>query len=164
MERRIAIKQVLIFAGGMALLPSFLKGAGKASVHLNYLDVDTEQEKLLSQIAEIIIPKTTTPGAKELGLHLFVLKMVDDCYDANARQKFMSGLKSFEGLGEAGLKQMVIDANFSKPHISEDVKSFYKLMKQQTINGYMNSKYVMTNLVKWELVPARYNGYFPVKA
>jgi hypothetical protein len=37
-------------------------------------------------------------------------------------------------------------------------------MKQQTINGYMNSKYVMTNLVVWELIPGRYNGYFPVKA
>ncbi|TCC97446.1 gluconate 2-dehydrogenase subunit 3 family protein [Pedobacter psychroterrae] len=164
MERRIAIKQVLIFAGGMALLPSFLKAAGKASVQLNNLDVGIEQEKLLSQIAEIIIPKTTTPGATELGLHLFVLKMVDDCYDANARQKFMSGLKSFEGLDDAALKQMVSDTNYGKSSISEDAKAFYRIMKQQIINGYMNSKYVMTNLVKWELVPARYNGYFPVKA
>ena len=164
MERRAAIKQVLIFAGGMTLLPSFLKGAGKASIQLNYLDVDLTQEKLLSQIAEIIIPKTTTPGAKDLGLHLFVLKMVDDCYDENTRQKFMSGLKSFEGLEGAALKQLVTDVNYGKAEVPGDVKSFYKVMKQQTINGYVNSKYVMTNLIKWELVPARYNGYFPVKA
>lgn len=164
MERRIAIKQVLIFAGGMALVPSFLKGAGKASIQMKNLDVSAEQEKLLAEIAEIIIPKTTTPGAKDLGLHLFVLKMIDDCYEKAVQQKFMSGLKTFEGLDAAALKQQVIAVNSGKGGVAEDIKLFYKLMKQQTINGYMNSKYVMTNLVVWELIPGRYNGYFPVKA
>lgn len=164
MERRVAIKQVLIFAGGMALLPSFLKGAGKASILLKNLDASAQQEKLLAEIAEIIIPKTTTPGAKDLGLHLFVLKMVDDCYEPGIQQKFMNGLKAFEGLDIAALKELVTTVNSGKADISNDVKSFYRLMKQQTINGYMNSKYVMTNLVVYELIPARYNGYFPVKA
>lgn len=164
MERRVAIKQVLIFAGGMALLPSFLKGAGKASIQTKNLAVSGEQEKLLAEIAEIIIPKTTTPGAKDLGLHLFVLKMIDDCYEKAVQEKFMSGLKTFEGLDAAALKQQLIAVNSGKSVASEDTKSFYKLMKQQTINGYVNSKYVMTNLVVWELIPGRYNGYFPVKA
>jgi hypothetical protein len=31
------------------------------------------------------------------------------------------------------------------------------------IQGFMNSKYVMTDLKQYELVPGRYNGYFPVK-
>jgi gluconate 2-dehydrogenase subunit 3-like protein len=164
MKRRIAIKQVLIFAGGMALMPSFLKGAGKASIQTKNLEISAEQEKLLAEIAEIIIPKTTTPGAKDLGLHLFVLKMIDDCYEKTAQQKFMNGLKAFEGLDAAALKQQVVAVNSGKAGVAEDVRSFYKLMKQQTINGYMNSKYVMTNLVVWELIPGRYNGYFPVKA
>lgn len=164
MKRRVAIKQVLIFAGGMALLPSFLKAAGQASIDLKNLNVRVDEENLLAEIAEIIIPKTTTPGAKDLGLHLFVLKMVDDCYEKNVQQKFISGLKTFEGLDETALKQAVISANSGKSDVSEDAKAFYRLMKQQTINGYMNSKYVMTNLVVWELIPGRYNGYFPVKA
>ena len=164
MERRTAIKQVLIFAGGMALVPSFLKGAGRASIQTKNLDISAEQEKLLGEIAEIIIPKTTTPGAKDLGLHLFVLKMIDDCYEKTVQQKFMNGMKTFEGLDADALRQQVIAVNSGNTGIAEDTKSFYKLMKQQTINGYMNSKYVMTNLVVWELIPGRYNGYFPVKA
>ena len=164
MERRVAIKQVLIFAGGLTLLPSFMRAAGKSTIHLNNFNLDIAQERLLAQIVEIIIPKTTTPGANELGLHLFVLKMVDDCYDAKTQEKFLSGLKSFEDHDEAKLKQMVIDVNNGRGDVAEDVKSFYKITKQQTINGYLNSKYVMTNLVKWELVPGRYNGYFPAKA
>jgi len=46
----------------------------------------------------------------------------------------------------------------------ENITRFYHIMKYRTIQGYINSKYVMTNLVKYELVPTRYNGYFPVKA
>jgi len=164
MERRVAIKQVLIFAGGMALLPSLMKAAGQVSINLKNLNVNADDEKLLAEIAEIIIPKTGTPGAKDLGLHLFVLKMVDDCYEKSVQQKFLSGLKTFEGLDQAALKQAVADANSGKSNVSEDARAFYRLMKQQTINGYMNSKYVMTNLVVWELIPGRYNGYFPVKA
>ena len=164
MERRLVIKQVMIFAGGMALLPSFLKAEGKASIVLKQLGMDAAQEKLLADIAEIIIPKTTTPGAKDLGLHLFVMKMVDDCYDTATQQRFTTGLNSFSNLDPDGLKQRVADVNSGKPGFNDDVKTFYAVTKQQTINGYRNSRYVMTNLVKWELVPARYNGYFPVKA
>lgn len=164
MNRRIAIKQVLIFAGGMALIPSVLKGAGSASIALTHLEVSADQEKLLAEIAEVIIPKTNTPGAKALGLHLFVLKMIDDCYEKTVRQKFLAGLKSFEGLDVPVIKQLATELNFGRSGASEDTKSFFRLMKQQTINGYMNSEYVMTKLVLWELVPGRYNGYFPVKA
>jgi hypothetical protein len=37
------------------------------------------------------------------------------------------------------------------------------MAKALTINGYMTSKYVMTNITKYELVPGRYNGFAPVK-
>ncbi|WP_256005362.1 gluconate 2-dehydrogenase subunit 3 family protein [Pedobacter deserti] len=163
MNRRLAIKQIMIFGGGLALLPSGLRAAGKASVWLNHVRMDAAEEKLLGEIAEIIIPKTTTPGAKDLGLHLFVMKMVDDCYKPQDQKRFMSGLAAFKGLDPTALKEMVVQVNAGKAE-SDDIKAFFRIMKQQTINGYLNSKYVMTNLVKWELVPARYNGYFPVKS
>jgi len=37
-------------------------------------------------------------------------------------------------------------------------------MKSKTIEGYMSSKYVMTNLIVWELVPGRWNPYYAVKS
>lgn len=41
---------------------------------------------------------------------------------------------------------------------------FYVIVKERTIEGYMTSKYVMTNIKKYELIPSvRYNGYAPVK-
>ncbi len=163
MNRRLAIKQVLIFAGGMALLPSCLREEGKVSIQLQHLDISATQEKLLEEIAELIIPKTNTPGAKDLKLHLFVLKMLDDCYDKKEQESFMKGLQAFEGLAGAELKDKLIEANAGKPGLARETGDFYSIMKSRTIGGYLNSKYVMSNLVIWELVPGRYNGYFPVK-
>ncbi|HEY0177238.1 MAG TPA: hypothetical protein VGC08_12725, partial [Pedobacter sp.] len=48
--------------------------------------------------------------------------------------------------------------------VSPELFRFYQIMKDRTIDGYLNSKYVMTSLIIYELVPGRYNGYFPVKS
>lgn len=147
----------------MALLPSCLREEGKVSIQLQHLDISATQEKLLAEIAELIIPKTDTSGAKDLNLHLFVLKMLDDCYDTKDQEQFMKGLKSFEGLEGNALKEQVMAANNEKPGLSKEIGDFYSIMKSRTIGGYLNSKYVMSKLLIWELVPGRYNGYFPVK-
>lgn len=164
MNRRLAIKHVLIFAGGLALLPSCLREEGKVSIQLQNLDISAAQENLLAEIAELIIPKTDTPGAKELKLHLFVLKMLDDCYEPEKQQQFIAGLKTFEVHDGKELAQLVTDANNSKAGLSEESIQFFKIMKSRTIGGYLNSKYVMSSLFIWELVPGRYNGFFRVKS
>ncbi|MET3114523.1 hypothetical protein AAKU52_002258 [Pedobacter sp. CG_S7] len=175
MERRFAIKQILIMAGGIALLPSCLKESGKSSILLKNLTVTLDQELLLGEIAETIIPKTDTPGAKELNLHLFVLKMLDDCYEPEKQRDFLKGLeqlqqetqnqfaKSFSKLTLMEREEVLRKIENNK-EASPELAVFYQLMKNKTIQGYVSSKYVMTNLKKWELVPGRYNGYFPVKS
>ena len=174
MERRLVIKQILIMAGGLALLPSCLRDAGKSSVLLKNLDISLDQENLLAEIAETIIPKTSTPGAKELNIHLFVLKMLDDCYEPEEQERFVKGLealkdktqdlygKSFMDLTVPERQELLVAIENDK-EASAELASFYKIMKGKTIQGYLNSQYVMTNLIKWELVPGRYNGYYPVK-
>ena len=148
----------------MALLPSCLREGGKVSIQLKNLDISAAQESQLAEIAELIIPKTDTSGAKDLNLHLYVLKMLDDCFGPERHQQFMGGLKNFEGLDSKALAQLVTDANTAKAGLSEETIEFFKFMKWKTIDGYLNSKYVMSNLVIWELVPGRYNGFFRVKS
>ena len=175
MERRFAIKQILIMAGGLALLPSCLRDSGKASIALEHLDVSLDQEHLLADITETIIPKTDTPGAKELNLHLFVLKMLDDCYEAADQKLYLEGLnelqdkaqdqfgKTFQQLEVLARRKLLLAVENDK-QASPALQRFYEITKGRTIGGYLNSKYVMTNLIKWELVPGRYNGYYPVKS
>lgn len=79
-NRRSAIKQLLYVSAGMALLPACLQHTSRASLTLKNISVDGDQEKMLAELVETIIPATTTPGAKALSAHLFTLIMMDDCY------------------------------------------------------------------------------------
>lgn len=173
MQRRTALKNLLLIAGGTVLIPSCIHQDKKASIPLNHLKISADQEALLAEIAETIIPKTDTPGAKELGVHQFVLTMMDDCYKKEEQDKFLSGLGEINKLSE---KQFNTSFIKSTPHQRQDlltridkkefegaVSSFFPTMKQLTIQGFMKSKYVMSNLLVYELVPARFDGSFPVK-
>jgi len=159
-------------AGGLALLPSCLRDEGKSSILLKNISISLNEENLLAEIAETIIPRTKTPGAKQLKLHLFVLKMLDDCYEEAEQKQFVKGLSMFEdqvhdqfSKSFAKLSVHQRESMLSKlgNNSSAELAAFYKIMKEKTIDGYLNSQYVMTNLVIYELVPGRYNGYFPVK-
>jgi hypothetical protein len=163
----------MIIAGGVAILPSCSTEPGHASIELKKLHINADQEALLAEISETIIPKDTMPGAKELNLHLFTLKMVDDCHPLDEQQAFETGLNSIdksarEKYGVTFLKctnpQRIEFLNFltGEKTTSKELKMFVDITKKRVVQGFMNSKYVMTDLKKYELVPGRYNGYFKV--
>jgi gluconate 2-dehydrogenase gamma chain len=72
MNRREALKQTTLILGYAVSAPvaaAMLNGC-KAKPQLNYKPVffDEEQAALLAEIAETILPKTSTPGAKDAGV------------------------------------------------------------------------------------------------
>jgi len=179
MHRRTVIKNLALIISGAALLPACMQGNGKASIALKNVDISADQENLVGDISETIIPKTNTPGAKELSLHLFVLKMVDDCYKKEDQQAFITGMaqftdavkkkydKSFAGLTTKQREEMLLSIEADKDPKNgvnpKELKTFYGIVKGQTVNGYTNSKYFMTKQVVYELIPGRYNARFPYK-
>ena len=50
-----------------------------------------EQGVLISQLSDIIIPKTETPGAREVGVPGFIDKMLKDVYSPEEQKTFMDG-------------------------------------------------------------------------
>lgn len=192
MNRRIAIRNMALILGSAVVLPSCLNDKGKPVIQLKHLNIDAEQENLVSNLTETILPKTSTPGAKDLGINLFVFKMIDDCFDKKQQDDFMAGLKEFDGAVEkkygksfneisavertAFVTEMEQKAkaqkekdktNKDKPEDNDSpeamLNGFYWAVKGQTIFGYTTSKYFMTEQVVYELVPGRYNAMFPVK-
>lgn len=168
-NRRTALRRLLYIAGGTLLLPACYRQSGKETIELTHLVIDEEQENLLAELVETIIPSSDTPGGKELLLHFFVLKMVDDCHKPEDQADFMAGLASFsvcsrESTGQDFMKltvdQRIAFLEAMGEITDEQVKRFYAIAKRRAIQGYTNSKYVMTDLKKYELVPGRYNGYF----
>ncbi len=98
MNRRTVIKNLALVIGGAVLLPSCVHSDGNTYVQLKHLNMDADQQKLIADIAETIIPKTNTPGAKDLNLPAFVLKMLDDCYKKKDQQTFMTGMGKFNDM------------------------------------------------------------------
>jgi hypothetical protein len=96
MKRRIALKQLGFITAGAMILPSCVQQVKQATIQLTNIIVNGDQEALLAEIAETIIPATDIPGAKALNVHHFVLKMVDDCQDKESQQQFISGLSQIE--------------------------------------------------------------------
>jgi len=173
LSRRLALKQMLLIAGGVTLLPSCFREDGKSLAYKN-LDLGEADEKLLAEISETLIPATDTPGAKDLSLSLFTLKMVDDCYDNKEQEKFVKGLKGINAFSKKRFDNSFIDCTVpqreeiltsieNKKDVPEDVAAFYAAAKGLIIQGYMTSKYVMTKLVSYELIPGRFHGSYPVE-
>ena len=50
----------------------------------------------------------------------------------------------------------------SKKDIPEEVSSFYNAVKKLTIQSFTGSKYYLTEVRKYDMVPGRFHGCFPV--
>ena len=125
----------------------------KATIELHNVDFSLKDEELLAILVEGIIPKTDTPGAKDLNLQLFVMKMVDDCESPEQQKLFLAGLKNAH---QSTLDSADAALAYLEGLPNEDV--FLTILKARTVQGYLNSEYVMTEQIKYELVPGRYNG------
>lgn len=171
MERRVALKSMAIAMGAMANLPAWASGWSKKTLENGAL-LAADQSKILAGVVEAIIPKTDTPGAAELGVGSFVQKMVKDCYDKKAQDTLSKGLESLESAGkktfgksftEITLPEQTQLLKETENSSDADLKAFFRMVKNLTIQGYMSSEYVMTNITHYEMIPARYHGCVPVK-
>lgn len=175
MQRRTAIRNIAIISGGLLFWPSCKNTPSKASLSFKNIIINEKQEKLLAEIASTIIPATNTLGAKEVGAHLFALKMLDDLYEKEVQQNFITGLGNLEKYTKMAHNKSFLDCTIQqrqevlqyieiKKVNFKDAFDFYTIMKQRTVEGYLNSKYVMTKIIKYEFIPSqKYDGFYPVK-
>jgi len=171
MNRRAAIKTALTIATGFAILPRHLRSASGPSVRLTELRISATEEALLAEVVETLIPATDTPGAKELKVHLFVLKMLDDCHGAVDQRAFEVGLRQLDGYaqglmgkhfadGDTAERENVLTSLGRKEGVSPELWTFNRLMRSRAIEGYRESEYVMTHLLPHRMIPAPYDGYY----
>ena len=174
--RRTLIKQLMLGAGAAALLPSCVFDKKEKAVDGTAFLLSKDQNQLLADIAETIIPKTSTPGAKELKVEEFINVMVTDCFDKETQDKFSKGLTAINDLSEKRFdklfteitqeqrNQLFSDIATKQQDISADLTEFFPLVKGLTIRGYMASEYIMTEVNPWPLVPGPSKGCVEVKA
>ena len=156
--------------GGLVSLPAWANRWTPESLGTVVL-VSADEATLLGELVDTIIPETTTPGARSLNVHQFILRMIRDCYGPAAQTSLQQGLL----LLDATARQA-----YGKPFANGDTaqrlavlatltgaadpagKTFVDLMKRLTIQGYMNSEYYLVNVEKFNMAPGFYHGCVPV--
>jgi hypothetical protein len=171
MNRRTVIQNLSLGMGTLLTLPSWANNWNVKQLPPTTL-LNSSEEALLSDIIDTIIPKTNTLGAKEIGVGKFVERMITDCTEKIEQDNFKAGLqrtseitqqkfgKNFTSCSQSERLQVL-----NELQKNEDVKlkNYFGLVKRLTIQGYMGSEYVMTNITKYEFAPGRYHGCVEVK-
>lgn len=173
MKRRTLLKTLGITTVGVATVPLWMEVWKPEDLPESGLKIDQDQKRMLTDLADNIIPASDTPGAKELQVDEFILIMVADCFSEKVQEEFLAGFndldlyckkefgKKFIKLSPKKKNQLLGDLETAEKDPEQEI-NFIDFVKQLTITGYMSSEYVQTNIMKFELVPARFHGSFPV--
>lgn len=163
------------------LLPSCRFSPERVSVALENLKITAGQEQLLADIAETLIPETDRPGARNLNVHQFVMVMIDDCRSAEDQELFQEGLQRIDpvsnhffgsSFSESTLSQReellagVLDQQREyQSYLGSDYdrfREFLFLVKRYTIQGFLQSQYVLTEVFPYIMAPGYFDGCEPV--
>ncbi len=125
-------------------------------------------------IADMIIPTTNTPGAREAGVGPFMDFMVEQTFDAEEQERFLAGLDEVDGrsLRLTGvafldategqrvtvLSGMEAEAEALQAAGEDSPKHFFHSIKRLTLFGYYTSEIGMTEELGWRMIPGSYDG------
>jgi hypothetical protein len=96
--------QNMMALGALSVSPRLVQAVESGVRAPSHNVFDPAQKALCSQLAEIIIPTTDTPGAIAAGVPQFIEFMVADWYTDTERKLFFDGLQALEThcVGEFG--------------------------------------------------------------
>jgi hypothetical protein len=181
MERRELLKMVALATGGVVIGGEFfLTGCKSKEAEVAGTSFSADNIAFLDEVAETIIPKTATAGAKEAEVGKFMTVMVNDCYEENDQKIFHEGMKkldeacnkmhghSFMKAEPAHRKELLTSLDkeakeYMKTKKKEDPNHYFFMMKQLTLLGYFSSKPGLEQNFNYQPVPAKFDGAAPYK-
>jgi hypothetical protein len=145
MNRRESIKQAAVLLGGTFSAPTLMamsRWEKKGTTGLDFTLTDS-QLKIVAEVAEIIIPKTTTAGAKEAGVPMFIEMMLKDCYAKPDHLRFMEGVAALEQDKFLDMTATMQTERLTKIEAESKATkgiTFWRLIKELTLLGYYTSE------------------------
>lgn len=167
-HRRDALQRIAWVLGG-ALSPELTAGLMGQVLHVGArVPVRAENTALIAEIADVIIPATDTPGAKDAGAEQFIVRVIRDCHVYAEQAEFYEGLDRFrsECTKRLGIAFEQMDAKQRREmvlHAARNLKAFFNRIRQLTIAGYFQSEIGATKALDFVPVPGRFDGSFRMK-
>lgn len=174
MNRRKALSGILGLTGiGLSIFAGFkyfstISSSNKGQL-LNYLN-------LISELVDVIIPPTETPGAKQAKVQDYIINFLEVCASNKEYNNFFNGLnnlqetclnnynKNFEACSISQKNELL--ANFEDTSNSNNVfnkidnkirgRSFYNLLRTLTIEGYCTSEIGAKEHLSYAPLPVKY--------
>lgn len=183
MNRRKAIFSILIIGGGVAASYTGFKVFDiYKTPDFNFLN---KSEDLISALAEVIIPKTNTPGALETKSAAIIIQLINISTGRVEQNNFINGLKDverycnhkygkvFNELSENQKYSSMIHfrdegKNFSgilgKVKNKLVGKSFFRILKNYSTIAFCTSQKGATEALAYDQIPAKLIGCMPMTA
>jgi hypothetical protein len=187
LNRRELLQRVAYLMGGAISAPAVLgvlNGCSAKQEEATWQPVflSKEQAAVVSDVAEIMIPRTDTPGAKEAGVPAFIDTILKDVYEEQDRQRFVSGLKAFDDAARTAHSKGFVE--LSKEQQTELVRKFHDeavatelakdtrpsylqrpfilMTKELTMLGFFTSQPGATQVLQYAAIPGAFKGCVPL--
>jgi gluconate 2-dehydrogenase gamma chain len=187
LTRREALKRVAWLMGGTVSASAILatqKGYSVTTPAGRKPSILTPpQMSIVSAVSEILIPRTDTPGAIDVGVPRFIDLMLEDVCTQKDREHYLAGLADFDAAAhtEQGKEflalepthQLALVRRFHDAAVIEDQRSarlredsqrpFILMTKELTLLGFFTSEAGATQVLQYVAVPGSYHACLPVE-
>jgi hypothetical protein len=192
MNRREAIEKALLVTGltlSGPVLAALMKGCtARPGLTWTLQFLNEDQARAVSELAEIIVPQTDTPGAKEAGVPGFIDELLAQVYSPEDKQTFVRGLAELDAQAEemhgevfndcsAEQKQSLVKKLHDEALASIDRSGtdewwnaatgqsmpFILQFKELVVAGYFTSEAGATRVLQYLPVPGPFKGCVPAE-
>ena len=186
MNRREAVR-LLAAGAALPLLPSQWLALREARALLSAPEaprtLNSHQFTTVKTIAELILPKTDTPGAADVGATEFIDLILTEWYGEEERNRFMNGLGNVDERAhtlfgkdfvECSLTQQsdiltalgeeMLEEQTERDRRHEAPKRFYSMLRHLTLTAYYTSEPGATEELHFEVIPERHDACAPTTA
>lgn len=98
MQRRDLLKMIMATTGVAMVGGNAIAYEMGSQVPLSKTLFNKDDLMLFNEVADVIIPRTDTPGAKDVNVGQMALVLANDCYTDAEREAFVKGFKSINTL------------------------------------------------------------------
>jgi len=162
-DRKEAIRRTALIMGctlSSPLIAAVLSGCEAQRMDNWSPEYLTEDQLLLAtaDLAEVILPRTSTPGAKDARVERFIDSMIAGWMSPGQKEITIAGLN---GLISRGFSDLSFEeqTQFVQDLLDdEDGRNFFRLFKRMAALGLFTSETGATEILRYDEIPGDYYG------